>query len=133
MPSRRDWPPNAAKEAPWNLNLAALNAVATRPSTDANPGDIVANAFDVRGSSNVAFQIVPGTTTGTAIIELQWSLDQINFISLGAAYQLTIAAGAPAASAGLVLSPCPPFQVVRVVTVSAATTGTAKVFYALRD
>lgn len=111
---------------PWTLALNSAGAVAVQPNAPSS-GNQVANAFDLRDSNRFALQVVPGTTTGNAVIELRWSIDCQTFISLGSSYQLTIPAGSPSAPSGLIVTNATyPFLQVAVVTPN--TTGTANLF-----
>lgn len=129
---RRDWPENTTNFIPWTLDLTTLNAVAVPPSTAGAEGEYPA-AIDVRRCRGYSLQIVPGTVTGGSCqVELRWSIDGKNFISLGSAYQLAVPAGAPSASSGYIIS-APFYPFVQLATLAVASTGTANVFFAFRD
>lgn len=131
--SRRDWPENAGKFAPWTLDLATLSASAVPPSFDAAEGEYPASAFDARRCRGFCVQVVPGTVVGAACsIELQGSIDGIHYVSLGAAYQLAVPAGAPSPSSMFLVSN-PWYQFFKVVTIVVATSGSANIFFAARD
>lgn len=139
MPGRRDWPENAANFVPWTLDITSNTAVATPQSTDAAEGEYPTNAFDVRRCRGYSLQVVVAANTvqtSAAVVELQWSNDQVNYISLGSGYQLTLAASASKVSYGFIVTN-PFYQFVKLACITAGGAGSTAagttVFFAARD
>lgn len=142
MPGRRDWPYNSMNEAPWTLDITSNTAFALNPTTDAQAGELPARStgfYDVRHCRGYSAQIVvAGNTvqTSAAVVELQWSNDGINSISMGSAYQATLAASALLATYGfIVLNPFYSFVRMKCITAGGASSTAAgtKIFWLLRD